>query len=212
MSPQRTTRATPSSRASLPPRLTSTAYTSGPKRSYQPLPDDANRLGQLIVELGFVDLSGGRRDAFTCAIGHRDGERAVVDVVRAWSPPFNPAGVVAESADLLRSYRISTVEGDRYAGEWPREAFRSHGIAYRPAQRNRSELYLELVSYVNGARLEIPDDGPLLCELRGLERRRGPSGKDRVDHAPGSHDDRANAVAGVAQRALTYREQQVMVR
>jgi len=55
-------------------------------------------------------------------------------------------------------------------------------------------------------------DGPLLCELRGLERRRGPSGKDRVDHAPGSHDDRANALAGVAQRALTYREQQVMVR
>jgi len=33
--------------------------------------------------VAFVDPSGGRRDAFTCAIGHRDGERFVVDAVRA---------------------------------------------------------------------------------------------------------------------------------
>jgi hypothetical protein len=36
-----------------------------------------------------------------------------------------------------------------------------------------------------------------LAELRGLERRRGTAGRDRVDHRPGSHDDRANSVAGV---------------
>ena len=73
------------------------------------------------------------------------------------------------------------------------------------ADRNRSELYLSLVAFVNGARLEIPDDPALLRELRGLERRRGPSGKDRVDHVPGAHDDRANALAGVAHLILTRR-------
>jgi hypothetical protein len=31
----------------------------------------------------------------------------------------------------------------------------------------------------------------------GLERRRGVSGHDRVDHGRGAHHDRANAVAGV---------------
>jgi hypothetical protein len=41
--------------------------------------------------------------------------------------------------------------------------------------------------------LDLPD---LLRELRGLERRRGASGRDRVDHAPGAHDDWANAAAG----------------
>jgi hypothetical protein len=45
--------------------------------------------------------------------------------------------------------------------------------------------------------VELLDDEHLLRELRGLERRRGSSGRDRVDHRPGSHDDRANAVAGL---------------
>jgi hypothetical protein len=58
---------------------------------------------------------------------------------------------------------------------------------------------------VNGARVEIPDDPALLRELRGLERRRGPSGKDRVDHVPGAHDDRANALAGVTHLILARR-------
>lgn len=42
-----------------------------------------------------------------------------------------------------------------------------------------------------------PDVPERLRGLRGLERRRGPSGRDRVDHRADSHDDLANAVAGV---------------
>lgn len=145
----------------------------------------------------FVDPSGGRRDAFTCAIGHRDGERCVVDVVRAWSAPFNPSGVVSECGDLLRRYRVSQVTGDRFGGDWPREAFRAHGLDYRVADKDRSALYLELVPQVNAGSVAIPNDPPLLRELRGLERRRGPSGRDRVDHLRGRHDDRANALAGL---------------
>jgi hypothetical protein len=45
--------------------------------------------------------------------------------------------------------------------------------------------------------VELLDDAKLLKELRSLERRRGPSGRDRVDHRRGEHDDRANAVAGI---------------
>src|SRR5581483_6486506 len=145
----------------------------------------------------FVDPSGGTRDAFTAAIGHRDGERVVVDAVRAWKPPFNPSGVVEEIAALLKSYRLSGVTGDRYAGEWPREAFRHHGIRYELASLDRSALYLEFLPVVNAGNVELPDDTKLLRELRGLERRRGTAGRDRVDHRPGQHDDRANAVAGV---------------
>ena len=33
-------------------------------------------------------------------------------------------------------------------------------------------------------------------DINNLERRRGTAGRDRVDHRPGSHDDRANAAAG----------------
>jgi hypothetical protein len=40
----------------------------------------------------------------------------------------------------------------------------------------------------------------------GAERRRGTSGRDRVDHAPGGHDDRANAAAGALVGALRARQ------
>jgi hypothetical protein len=153
----------------------------------------------------FVDPSGGRRDAFTVGIAHRDGERCVVDAVRAWRPPFNPSGVVAECAALLREYRVSRVTGDRYAGEWPREAFRSEGVQYEVAAKTKSDLYLALVSTIHGEQIELPENETMLRELRSLERRRGSSGKDRVDHPPGGHDDLANALAGVAELVLGRR-------
>lgn len=145
----------------------------------------------------FVDPSGGSRDAFTVAVAHHDGARVIVDCVRAWSPPFNPSGVVVEIAALLRSYRIHVIAGDRYAGEWPAEQFRGCGILYRTATLDRSALYLELLPLVNAGAVELPDEPKLLRELRALERRRGTAGRDRIDHRPGEHDDLANAVAGV---------------
>jgi hypothetical protein len=50
-----------------------------------------------------------------------------------------------------------------------------------------------LLPLVNSARVRLLDDAELLRELRGLERRRGAT-RDRVDHRPGAHDDRAIAV------------------
>jgi hypothetical protein len=75
---------------------------------------------------------------------------------------------------------------------------RHYSIEYEVADLDRSRLYLELLPVVNAGAVELPNDPRLLAELRGLERRRGTAGRDRVDHRPGSHDDRANAVAGVA--------------
>jgi len=146
----------------------------------------------------FVDPSGGRRDAFTLAIGHRDGDRAIVDCLRRWPAPFNPSGVIAECAEVLKDYGVYRVTGDRYAGEFSREPFRAAGIAYDLAAKDRSGLYLGLLAVMNSHRIELPEDKVLVRELRGLERRRGSSGRDRVDHAPGAHDDSANSVAGLA--------------
>lgn len=44
----------------------------------------------------------------------------------------------------------------------------------------------------------IKYNGGPVCDKNGrLERRTSRAGRDSVDHPPGSHDDRANAVAGV---------------
>ena len=149
------------------------------------------------MHVAHVDAaSGAGRDSFALAIAHRSGDRAVLDVVRAWKPPFNPSGVVAEAAQLLRAYGLGVVTRDTYAPGFVDEAFRAHGVACEAAGRATSDAYLELVPLVYSRRVVLLDDADLLRELRGLERRRGASGRDRVDHRPGAHDDRAAAVAG----------------
>ena len=49
---------------------------------------------------------------------------------------------------------------------------------------------------VNSRVVGLLDHPQLLRELRGLERRPGAAGRDRVDHRPGAHDDLANSAAG----------------
>jgi hypothetical protein len=152
----------------------------------------------------FVDPSGGSADSMTLAVGHREreGDVVVVDAVRERRPPFSPEDVVAEFSELLRSYKIGRVSGDRYAGEWPRERFKQRSISYEPAQKPKSDLYRDMLPLVNSRRIDLLDDPRLLTQLVSLERRtaRG-TGRDSIDHAPGGHDDVANAVAGLAAAA-----------
>ena len=145
---------------------------------------------------GFVDSSGGGQDAMTVAVSHREDDRAVLDAVREARPPFSPEAIVAEFSELLGHYRIATVRGDRYGGEWPREQFRKRGIAYEVGDLSKSALYGELLPALNSGRVELLDHPRLVAQLAGLERRTTRSGKDSIDHAPGAHDDLINAAAG----------------
>ena len=147
----------------------------------------------------FVDPSGGSADAFTLAIAHRTKDKfVIIDATRTVKPPFSPESVVDEFAALLKSYRCYTVNGDAYAGEWPREQFAKRGITYRRSEKNKSELYRDLLPMLNSNTVELPPDNQLQRELLGLERRTARGGRDSIDHSPGMHDDLANAVAGAA--------------
>jgi len=92
---------------------------------------------------------------------------------------------------------VTKIVGDRYAGEFPRELFRKHGIAYVPSEKPKSELYLETLPALKAHRIELLDLPRLIQQFLGLERRTSRAGRDSVDHAPRSHDDLVNAVAGV---------------
>jgi hypothetical protein len=153
----------------------------------------------------FVDPSGGSADSFTLAISHHDANQVFLDCVREVRPPFSPEAVVGEFAQLCKSYRITKVCGDRYAGEWPREQFRKLGIAYELAPKPKSDLYRDLLPIINSRKVELLDHAKLIAQLCGLERRTARSGRDSIDHGPGAHDDIANAVAGalvVAQKPV----------
>lgn len=144
----------------------------------------------------FVDPSGGSADSFTMAIGHKEDDGHILDAIRERKPPFSPEDVVTEFATLLKSYGITTVVGDRYAGEWPREQFSKRGITYQPAAKPKSDLYRDLLPLLNSRRADLLDIDRLLTQLTTLERRTARGGRDSIDHAPGQHDDLANAVAG----------------
>jgi hypothetical protein len=152
--------------------------------------------------LGFVDPSGGSQDSFTLAVAHVEDEIAVLDCVREVRPPFSPDQVAEEYANVLKRYRVREVTGDRYAGEWPRDRFRAHGIEYRTAKKTKSDLYREFVAPLNAGRVELLDHKILRAQLEGLERRVSRGGRDSIDHAPGARDDVANAAAGALVTAL----------
>src|SRR5262249_31780331 len=90
------------------------------------------------------------------------------------------------------------VKGDRYAGEFPRELYRKRGIEYRCVDKVKSDLYRDLLPLLNSGRITLPKSDRLVQQICGLERRVSRSGRDSIDHGPGSHDDLANAVAGAA--------------
>ena len=95
--------------------------------------------------IAFVDPSGGSSDAMTLAIAHKEGETEILDLIRERKAPFSPEAVVEEFVSVIRNYRCSKVYGDRYAGEWPREQFQKRGIWYEPADKSKSEMYVDLL-------------------------------------------------------------------
>jgi hypothetical protein len=150
-----------------------------------------------VVYTAFVDPSGGSADAFTLAVAHAEREgRVILDCIRERRPPFSPEAVTAEYAQTLKSYRCQTCRGDRYGGQWPAEQFAKHGIEYQAAAKPKTDLYSEVLPLLNGGRVELLDHPRLVAQLCGLERRTARGGRDSIDHAPGSHDDIVNAVAG----------------
>jgi len=155
----------------------------------------------------FVDPSGGSVDSMTLAIAHRDGERVVLDAIRERRPPFSPEAVVDEFSALLKTYRVATITGDRYGGEWPRERFRKAGIQYLPAKKAKSDLYRDLLPALNSGQIELLDYPRLINQACALERRTARGGRDSIDHAPGGHDDLANVLAGVADLCGKRRDQ-----
>lgn len=159
----------------------------------------------------FTDAAGGSgKDSFTLCIAHdehRNGQTVtVVDAIREVPPPFSPESVVTDFSALLKGYRINTVTGDRYAGEFPRELFRKQGIRYEVADRPRSDLYRDLLPLINSGLVELLDHQKAINQLCALERRTARSGKDSIDHGQGSHDDVINSVAGaiVSERSAGY--------
>jgi hypothetical protein len=146
---------------------------------------------------GACDPSGGSADSFVAGICHQEYGKQVctIDALVESRPPFSPEVVCKQFAELFKSYGISTIYGDKYAGIWPVEQFAKFGINYQQDALPKSDLYQDLLPILNSCRIELLDDPRLIAQLCSLERRTSRGGRDSIDHPPGAHDDLSNVVA-----------------
>jgi len=161
---------------------------------------------QGVQHVAFTDPSGGSADAFTLAVAHgedRNGTSvAVLDYLAERRPPFSPDAVVTEYATTLKSYGITKVQADKYAGAWVVEAFGKCGITCEQSADPKSFIYANVLPPLNSGRVELLDHPRLQTQFLALERRTARGGRDSIDHPPNGHDDLANAVAGALVAAI----------
>ena len=144
----------------------------------------------------FCDPSGGVGDSFTAAVAHAEGETVILDCLVEIPAPFNPTEATGSIAATLKSYGLRETVGDRYAAAWTVDAFSKCGIAYKHSQRDRSAIYADSLPIFMSGRARLIDNTKLVAQLSNLERRTSSTGRDRIDHPGGAHDDLANAAAG----------------
>ena len=143
-----------------------------------------------------IDASGGRDSHYTLALAHRKDGKFVVDVVRGYAPPFDPAVVTRELSELVKRFGCNgEVVGDNYAAEWLKTAWEREGLRYRLCKlTSASQVYLECVPLFTQGIVALPDHPRLLRELRTLERTVSPTGRDVVKRPRHGSDDYAASV------------------
>jgi hypothetical protein len=155
--------------------------------------------GEGVRYVAFVDAAEGSRsgDSMTLGIAHREGGRAVLDLVREVEPPFSPGQVIISTfAPILRDYGCREVTGDNHAKGFVSAAFNGEGVKFVASALSKSDIFSELLPLVNTTVIELLDLPTLRTQLLALERRSMRGGRDSIDHPRGGHDDVANAAAG----------------
>jgi hypothetical protein len=117
----------------------------------------------------------------TLAIGHREKEITVVDVVREIVAPFDPESATEDFAGTLKAYNITRVIGDRYAGDG---CFEKRSITYTTSELPKSGLYVDFLPKLNSKTIRLLDNARLVNQIFALERRTSRGGKDSIDHPP----------------------------
>jgi hypothetical protein len=87
--------------------------------------------------------------------------------------PFSPDAATAEIVRTLKAYGVTRVGGDRYAGEWVKEAFRKNGVTYEHSELPRSGLYIDFLPRLNSRTVSLLDHLKLVYQLADWSAKRG---------------------------------------
>jgi hypothetical protein len=156
----------------------------------------------------FLDAASGvpEGDSYAIAIGHKLGDRVIIDSIREVRPPFSPAEVVNNVLlPLCRAYNIHSVSSDNYAAGFAQNLVRSAGLSFEPAKKHKSELYADpFLPLLNPRKIDLPRNERAIAQICSLERSMQRSGREQITHAIHGHDDIANAIAGVADAVYNF--------
>lgn len=160
---------------------------------------------------------GPRRDRTALCIGHHDGRRVVVDRLECWQGhadmPVQIADCEAWIAEAQKAFAPVAWVIDPYQMEGTIQSMQRRGLPVRPfkfrgGQGNYELAQLLRQTVIDGTIAWYPGAGQLggetlVDELAALRVKRMPYGY-RFDHASQKHDDRAFALASMAQECLLH--------
>jgi hypothetical protein len=139
----------------------------------------------------------------------------VVDVLRRWTPykgqKLNPKLVLAEIAELMRTYRIYVVYSDQYQLESLQQIMLDMGLSIEGidfTQKSKVKVYGNLLQLVNQQKLTLLDADLSLPakvavqELVQLERRTTHGGGLQISAPDGKHDDMCSVIALAAFKSV----------
>ena len=155
----------------------------------------------------FVDPASGvvNGDSYAAAISHKRGDQIIIDALREFVPPFNPDDVVQDLIAWIKSYGVTRVYGDNYAGEFAKEPFRRYGhMHYELAKLHTTDHYRDLLPLLNSGGITLPRIDRVITQICQLERSFKRSGREEITHPTHGHDDLACVIAGAATLARTY--------
>ena len=150
-----------------------------------------------------VDL-GLRHSNAALAIGHKEDNIVVLDLIKAWIPEPDKEVSFKDIEKFIidlkeDGYRIGSVTYDNYQSVSSLQELQRRGITakYKSVNRTR-EAYDTLKDLIYQERIDAYFDKDTIEELIGLDVVYG----DRVDARPGMKKDRADAVAGAVHGVL----------
>ena len=144
------------------------------------------------------------RDVFAAAVGHRDGEMMIVDLVVGWhgtrATPLPFDATLDQVAELARAYGAARVRLDQYAKEPIIQGLARRGIEVIPGdwtnERTASAVAATRTALIAG-HLDLPNHGPLINELIAYEGHQPAGGRPRFGAPGGGPDDYVSALLGL---------------
>ncbi|MBA7527192.1 hypothetical protein ES705_19367 [subsurface metagenome] len=139
-------------------------------------------------------LSG--RDRFALAIAHREGDSAVVDIVRSWETKDLDI-ILDEIKTLAKAYHLSEAIIDKYSKGYVENSFKKIGLEVK-IRPSLADVFVVLKAKMIQDKLQLPDRSDLKAGMRNTIAIYNKSNQLAIIHqrGPEGHADEIDAVSG----------------